>query len=66
MAGAISFRAYTHRICIVHVRVTDVVVVAAVVAIVHSGLSLNGSAVDEVGPLSGFEVIMHTTALFFY
>lgn len=65
MAGAISFRAYTHRICIVHVRVTDVVV-AAVVAIVHSGLSLNGSAVDEVGPLSGFEVIMHTTALFFY
>ena len=65
MAGAISFRAYTHRICIVHVRVTDVVV-AAVVAIKHSGLSLNGSAVDEVGPLSGFEVIMHTTALFFY
>ena len=65
MAGAISFRAYTHRICIVHVRFTDVVV-AADVAIVHTGLSLSGSAVDEVGPLSGFEVIMHTTALFFY
>ena len=65
MAGAISFRAYTHCICIVHVRVTDVVV-ADVVAIVYSGLSLNGSAVGEVGPLSGFEVIMHTTALFFY
>ena len=65
MAGAISFRAHTHRICIVHVRVTDIVV-AAVVAIMHASPSLSGSTVDEVGPLSGFEVIMHTTALFFY
>ena len=65
MAGAISFRAYTHRICIVHVRVTDIVV-AAVVAIMYAGPSLSGSAVVEVGLLSGFEVIMHTAALFFY